>query len=112
MFERSKLLRQRSTPEERTLWAILRNRKLANYKFRRQHNLGFFVADFYCPQVKLVIEIDGENHRDQKDYDDQRTIELEGKDYKVLRFTNVQVRESIDKVLEQILDVCRQRIQV
>lgn len=109
MFQRSKELRKRQTSEEATLWGALRNRKLANFKFRRQHRLGFFVVDFYCPQTKLIIEIDGENHKSEVEYDNQRTSDLEAKGYKVIRFTNAQVRGTIEKVIETILVTCQQK---
>jgi len=95
-------LRKQSTPAEAKLWQALRNRKLNGLRFRRQHPVGRFILDFYCPSEKLVIEIDGSIHTQQEDYDAQRTEELEKYGYRVLRFTNEAVLNSLNTVLEEI----------
>ncbi|MCM1983973.1 endonuclease domain-containing protein [Lyngbya confervoides] len=96
-------LRRRSTPAEARLWEALRRRKLAGYKFRRQHPVGRFILDFYCPELKLVIEIDGGIHEHQKDYDEDRTAQLEASGDRVLRFSNDEVLHHLPTVLERIL---------
>ena len=73
LLHRSRELRQPLTPAERKLWTMLRNRNLAGYKFRRQHLIGHFIVDFYCAQVRLVVEIDGDIHSRQVEYDAART---------------------------------------
>ena len=102
-------LRQPQTPAEATLWKHLRNRNL-EYKFRRQHAIKFFIIDFYCAQLKLCIEIDGDTHleKEQKEYDTARTEYLEFLGRKVIRFTNNDVRFNIHAVVQSILDTCNE----
>jgi len=76
-FENAKRMRKEPTHEEYVLWEELRNRKLLNYKFRRQHPLNKYIADFYCHELNLVIELDGNYHKEkdiiEKDKREQRT---------------------------------------
>ena len=96
--------RRQSTKAEQVLWNCLKGRRLHGFKFRRQHPLLDFIADFYCHECKLVIELDGEYHNviEQQQYDKGRTYELSELKIKVIRFTNVEVLESIDFVLDEI----------
>jgi very-short-patch-repair endonuclease len=105
-------LRQPQTPAESTLWRHLRNRNL-KYKFRRQHPIEFFIIDFYCAEAKLLIEIDGDSHlvKEQMKYDQARTEYLEELGYKVIRFTNVDVRYTINEVVSEIIRVVEKRIE-
>lgn len=105
-------LRQPQTPAESTLWRHLRNRNL-KFKFRRQHPIDFFIIDFYCAEAKLLIEIDGESHlaKEQMEYDQARTKYLEELDYKVIRFTNNDVRYNINEVVSEIIRVVEKRIE-
>jgi very-short-patch-repair endonuclease len=105
-------LRQPQTPAEATLWRYLRNRNL-QYKFRRQHPIDFFIIDFYCAEAKLLIEIDGASHlvKDQIEYDLSRTEYLEGMGYKVIRFTNDDVRYTINEVVNEIVRTVEKRIE-
>jgi very-short-patch-repair endonuclease len=82
----------------------LRNRRFQNYKFRRQHPIDRFIADFYCHQARLIIEVDGGVHDldSVAEHDAGRTFELEAQDIKVIRFTNEQVLISLEKTLCQI----------
>ena len=100
-------MRQPQTPAEATLWRHLRNRNL-EYKFRRHHAIEFFIIDFYCAEVKLCIEIDGESHlsKEQQEYDTARTEYLESLGRKVIRFTNNDVRYNIHAVVQSIIDTC------
>ena len=100
----SKQLRQKLTPAENKLWWKLRNRNLVGAKFRRQHPIECFIADFYCHDLKLVIEVDGPMHmQDEKHASDKnRTAEFERLGLKVLRFTNDQVLHQMEKVMEII----------
>lgn len=102
-------LRQPQTPAEATLWKHLRNRNLG-YKFRRQHAIKFFIIDFYCAQVKLCVEIDGDTHleKEQQEYDAARTEYLESLGRKVIRFTNNDVRFNIHAVAQAIIDHCNE----
>ena len=99
-------LRRPQTPAEQRLWSRLRDRRLRGYKFRRQHPIDRFVADFYCAEAKLVVEIDGDSHADQRDYDVARTEYLNARGYTVIRFTNRDVNGQLEGVLQSIADEC------
>jgi len=103
----AKELRKNLTPAEKLLWFELRNRKVANCKFRRQHPINIFIADFYCHEKKLIVEIDGEIHSLQKEYDIGRTAEMENYGIKVLRFTNNDVENDMPVVIEKIRMACK-----
>ena len=105
---RARELRQPQTPAEQRLWSRLRNRQLGGIKFRRQHPIDRFIVDFYCAACRLVIEIDGDSHADQVEYDQARTEWLEARGYRVIRFTNRDVQARLDAVLEAILKECEQ----
>ena len=96
-------MRREPTPAEKTLWQHLRNRQLRGERFRRQHTIGPFVVDFVCLNKRLIIEVDGEIHRQQIDYDEQRQHWLEANEFRVLRFTNEQIIQSIDAVVDAIM---------
>jgi very-short-patch-repair endonuclease len=104
IFENAKALRQRSTSAEKQLWTLLRNRQLNGYKFRRQHPIDRFIADFYCHEANLVIELDGNIHEldEVKAYDAARQTKLESLGLTVLRFTNEDVFTACDEVMERI----------
>lgn len=106
---RARELRQRMTPAERALWERLRGRQVGGFKFRRQHPLGPYIADFYCAEAKLVIELDGGIHRDQWRDDAARTAQFEAHGNHVLRFTNEQVLVNADRVLATIKRLCQER---
>ena len=101
----AKRLRQNLTPAEAKLWSAIRNKQLAGLRFRCQHPVGNFILDFYCPSRKLVIEVDGEIHNSQVEYDAERTSKLAEYGYTVLRFSNEQVMKNLPEVLERIKDV-------
>jgi len=98
------ILRKNTTLAEKILWKRLRNRKLFLVKFRRQHPLDIFIVDFYCHEIKLVIEIDGEIHNSEevKDYDLSRQSHIEQLGLTFIRFTNHEVIFEIDSVLTVI----------
>ena len=96
-------LRRNMTPAEQKLWEALKGKKLGGLKFRAQQPVGPFILDFYCPARKLVVELDGEVHEEQADYDEVRTQQLEGYGYRVIRFRSEEVREDLPTVLERIL---------
>lgn len=108
-IRRARSLRQWQTPAERALWNILRNRRFLGLKFRRQTAVGPFIVDFYCPEYRLIIEVDGSIHDDQKEMDLWRQRKLERDGYGVLRCTNAQVLLSPESVLEAIERVVRSR---
>ncbi len=103
-------LRKNQTEAEKKLWNYLRNRRLDNIKFLRQkqiivnvHNKErFFVADFYCGQFKIIIEVDGEIHKKQRATDGIREEVLKEKGYKVIRFKNEEIIKDIENVLNKI----------
>ena len=92
------------------LWDKLRGRQLGEYKFKRQRVFGRFILDFYCPECKLVIELDGEIHQRQQEHDAQRTEQLQYYGVTVLRFNNQDVIEETDKVLVEILVRCKELV--
>lgn len=104
---RARELRRPQTPAESRLWARLRNRQLGGFKFRRQHPIGRFIVDFYCVEARLVVEIDGDSHLDQVEYDAGRTVWLSEQGNSVIRFTNQEIHQQLDAVLEAILDACQ-----
>ena len=96
-------LRNNLTPAEATLWKFLRKNKLGK-KFRRQHSVGYYVLDFYCPEEKLAIELDGQHHFTSSGfaYDEERTAYLNHQGITVLRFENDEVFKATEAVLEKI----------
>ncbi|MCX6751509.1 MAG: endonuclease domain-containing protein [Candidatus Nomurabacteria bacterium] len=96
-------LRNKQTPQEILLWSRLRREQLG-FKFRRQHSIGGYIVDFYCPAKKLVIEIDGSQHfeKESKEYDKIRSYYFKGLNIKVLRFTNEEINTNIDGVTQKI----------
>ena len=106
---RARELRCEMTPAEKKLCAHLRFAQLDRARFRRQHAVGRFIVDFFCAQAKLVIEVDGDSHVTQAEYDAARTQWLnEQRNYRVLRFNNDQVLHNIEAVLERILETLRE----
>ena len=100
-------LRKSETDAERVLWAQLRNRGLNGAKFRRQHPIGRYIADFYCKQAYLVIELEGSSHEpaDQREYDAVRIDTLEQSGIRLITFKNDQVMQDIPAVLDMIVAV-------
>ncbi|MCB1178227.1 MAG: endonuclease domain-containing protein [Leptospiraceae bacterium] len=94
--------RRNPTPMERILWSELRNRKTLNLKFRRQHVILNYIVDFYCAELKLVIEVDGEYHKYQKKYDNKRQKEIEALGYRVIRFTNKELTNDINILFQKL----------
>ncbi len=95
-------LRKELTPAERKLWASLRGDKLG-VNFRRQHAIGNFIPDFVCIEKKLIIELDGSQHLEQEEYDEERTKYFESLGYKVIRFWNNDVTKNMDGVIRSII---------
>ena len=101
-----KELRNHLTPAEAFLWKHIKSRKFEGRRFTKQHSIGNFIVDFYCPSEKLIIELDGEVHNNPvaEHYDDQRTQYLNDLGYKVIRFENKMVFDKLDSVLMEIKD--------
>ena len=102
----ARAMRREPTEAERLPWARLRNRRLGGYKFRRQHPIGAFVADFACLERRVIVEADGEQHVGSE-YDQHRSNWLQTQDWRVIRFWNNEVRENPNGVAEAILLVLR-----
>jgi very-short-patch-repair endonuclease len=104
IFNNAKQLRLNMTEAEKVLWEELRKNKLEGYKFRRQHPIQNYIADFYCHALQLVIEIDGENHltKEQIKIDIERTEILNSNSIDVIRYTNQEVLEDLEKVIQEI----------
>lgn len=100
-----KMLRSVRPFPERVLWQRLKQRQLAGVKFRRQASVGRYVVDFYAPQKKLIIEIDGAGHMraSAQTYDQERDAFLSSLGLRVIRFTNVDILENMEGVIEVIL---------
>ena len=99
------LLRHEPTLAEVKLWLYLRAGQLDGFSFRRQHAIGPFITDFCCIKAKLIIELDGGQHLEQVEYDQQRTAFLVSQGYKVLRFWNNDVMNNMDGVITSIQEV-------
>ncbi|AWG21470.1 hypothetical protein FFWV33_07940 [Flavobacterium faecale] len=104
IFSNAKKLRENATEAENQLWLALRNKQLNGLKFRRQHPLSCYIADFYCHELKLIIEVDGGYHltKEQIQLDNRRTADLEFQGLKVIRFTNEEVMLRLSNVLDKI----------
>ena len=100
---KARVLRQEETKAEKILWQKLRNKKLGT-KFRRQHPIDMYILDFYAPDIKLAVELDGSFHREEenKEWDKERTDYLNWKDISVLRFWNSEVENDLEKTLDKI----------
>lgn len=108
ILEKRKTLRKNQTEPEKKLWLYLRNEQLG-VKFRRQHSIGEYIADFYCSKLKLLIEVDGDSHftNEAIEYDQIRTKFFNSLGIDVIRFTNEDVMKSIEKVIDIILEKLR-----
>ncbi len=102
----ARAMRREPTEPERLLWARLRDRRLGGFKFRRQHPLGAFVADFACLERRVIVEADGGQHVDSE-YDAHRSEQLRAQGWQVIRLWNNEIRENPDGVAEAILLVLR-----
>ena len=105
---RARALREAPTDAESLLWYHLRDRRLANFKLRRQRPIGPYFADFACLEAKLIVELDGGQHVEAAGYDENRTRFIEAQGYRVLRFWNNEVLMQTDSVLEQILQALQE----
>ena len=111
IFEKAKILRSNMTYAEMKLWEMLKKKQVLGLRFRAQHPIHIFIADFYCHSLKIVIEVDGNVHDipEQKEYDIGREAEINQFGIKVIRFTNNQVLNDIDMVIDQIILTCSNR---
>jgi very-short-patch-repair endonuclease len=105
VFRKAHDLRHSMTNAEKLLWDKIRNRKLHGLKFRRQHPIHFYIADFYCHEKNLIVEVDGGIHLvpSVKEHDENRNAELDRLGITVIRFTNDQIFEQLEQVLKEII---------
>ena len=101
--DQRKALRSNMTPAEATLWRALKGRGAGGLKFRRQQGIGPYVLDFYCPERRLCVELDGSSHDYRYEYDEQRTQFLAEQGIRVVRFRNEQVFTCLDGVVAEII---------
>ena len=111
LIDSARRMRREPTHCERVLWRSLRDRRFDGLKFRRQQPIGPFVADFFCPAVGVIVELDGEPHLSRTDEDHRRQRWLEERGFVVLRFWNSDLLDNADRVLDRIWNVCRSRIR-
>jgi very-short-patch-repair endonuclease len=108
MQARSRQLRREAPVPERILWSLLRNRNLGGFKFRRQQPIGPYVADFFCENARLVVELDGRSHDNQESYDLQRDAYLRGRGIELIRIQNDDLLSNRIAVAEMILAMAEQ----
>ena len=101
-------LRRTSPRAERLMWQQLRDRRLGGWKFRRQYGIAHYVADFYCVECRLVVELDGSSHEgeDAAEYDLNRQNYFQSLGFRVVRFQNEDIYNNINGVLETLLNFC------
>jgi very-short-patch-repair endonuclease len=109
IFGRAKQLHRNMTPSEAKLWRRLRAHRMGDIHFRNQHAIGNYIVDFCAPRRKLIIELDGRQHLEQTEYDDERTRYLESRGYRVLRFWNNDVMSNVEDVLKAIWSELNQK---
>ena len=109
LVELARELRKKQTSAEGLLWQLLRNRQLLEFKFRRQHQFGDYVADFYCNEAQLVIECDGSLHESNEQWyhDRNRDAYMIAQGLRILRFTNDRILNDTEEVLEEIAKYLR-----
>ena len=106
LLSHAREMRREPAPAEKLLWHYLRNRQLANLKFRKQATVGKYIADFYCADRRVVIELDGISHLDRMEHDEERTRWMQTRNLRVVRFGNHEVFENIEGVLLVIASAC------
>ena len=98
-YENGRNLRRNQTPAEKKLWSRLKDRQLNGVKFRRQHAISNYIPDFCAVKEKLIIELDGSQHLEQTEYDEERTKYFESQGYRVIRFWNNQIMNDLNGVI-------------
>ncbi len=108
-LQRRRSLRRSSTPAEVRLWGYLRQKRFCDLKFWRQYGVGPYIVDFYCPQLRLAIELDGDSHflPGAQEYDAARQRFIESFNITVIRFLNTDIYENIDGVLQALEETVR-----
>ena len=105
LVRNAKVLRNNMTRAEIILWSRLRERKINGYKFRRQQPILYYIVDFYCPELKLIIEVDGEIHslQEKTSYDIKRDNILKINGYYIIRLTNLEIETDLDSTINKII---------
>lgn len=106
--EKRRSLRSHVTPAEALLWRMLKGRGTGGFKFRRQQGIDPYVLDFYCPEVRLCVELDGSSHDYKQEYDGLRTEFLNAQGIEVVRFRNEQLWTNVEGVLKEIVRVAEE----
>ena len=106
LIEFARQMRHEPSPAEELMWKLLRNRRLAGFRFRRQHPVPPCIADFYCSVAKLVIELDGDTHLESQEQDKVREEVLRSEGLRVLRFWNTDLYGDEETVLESVYQAC------
>ena len=109
-FEAARILREKMTSHEKLLWEKLKLKQVCGKRFRRQHPVDFFIADFYCHDARLVVEIDGDIHNKQKEYDEGRSAEMAKYCIKVIRFSNSDIENNLENVVNIIEHEVHERL--
>lgn len=104
---RRQQLRKNQTEAEKVLWEKVRGRRLNDLKFYRQYSIGPYILDFFCPKIRLGIELDGSQHKEAVEYDQERKFFLEKAGVHIIRFWNSEVLNNIENVLEKIAEIQR-----
>jgi very-short-patch-repair endonuclease len=112
VIELSRQLRAGMTETEKLLWNKLECKKLDGFRFRKQHPIGRYIVDFYCHSLKLAIEVDGEIHDSQKEYDNNRDNFLSALGCSVLRFSNKQITENLAEVISFVQEHIKKSLQI
>ncbi len=102
-IENARLLRRNQTDSETQMWGVLRDRRLKNYKFRRQHPIDRYVADFACVSAQLIVELDGPIHDETVEQDQVRDKFLADNGWQILRFSNAELGRDSNFVVSQLL---------
>ena len=108
--QRARELRKNSTLSEVLFWCVVKNRQFFGLDFNRQKIIGNYIVDFYCPRLKLVIEIDGSSHANRQDYDGARDWYLRSLGLHVLRVYDSDVKENVNDVLRMVVGYCKEMI--
>jgi very-short-patch-repair endonuclease len=110
LTENARSLRQNMAPAEAILWRELRGGRLAGHRFRRQHAIGAYIVDFYCPAAKLVVELDGVSHLTRTDEDEARDAWIRTQGVEILRVVNTHVFDELEAVKEEIYRAVERRL--
>ena len=94
--------RNATAPEKKFWYEVLSNRSIVSYKFLRQKPLDQFIVDFYCAELRLAIELDGDSHGEQKEYDEKRTELLKKRGIEMARYTNIDIMANMERVYEDL----------